>query len=76
MIATIADEVFDACATLRQRPLVPCYAIVYLDAIHVRNRDSGRVDTRAVYLAISIDPGGQNAVGLAKAKAQSSGYQS
>lgn len=33
----------------------PCYAIVYLDAIHVNIRTSGTVDMDAVYVAIGID---------------------
>ena len=38
LIATIIDEVHEACDTWRQRPLEGCYAIVYLDAIHVKLR--------------------------------------
>jgi len=62
LIATITDEVHEACDTWRQRPLERCYAIVYLDAIHVKLRESGSVDTHAVYLAIGIDQQGHKAV--------------
>ena len=62
LIATITDEVHEACDTWRQRPLERCYAIVYLDAIHVKLRESGSVDTHAVYPAIGIDQQGHKAV--------------
>ena len=39
-----------------------CYAIVYLDAIHVKIRDSGTVDLHAVYLAIGIDQRGHKSL--------------
>ena len=55
LIATIADEVFDECESWRQRPLESSYAIVYSYANHVKIRDGGTVDTRAVYLTIGID---------------------
>ena len=48
LIAAICDEVYDACEAWRQRPLERCYAIVYLDAIHVKLRASGTVALHAV----------------------------
>ena len=62
LIAAICDEVYDESEAWRQRPLESCYAIVYLDAIHVKIRDSGTVDMHAVYLAIGIDPQGHKAI--------------
>ena len=62
LIAAICDEVYDESEAWRQRPLESCYAIVYLDAIHVKIRDSGTVDLHAVYLAIGIDPQGHKAI--------------
>ena len=62
LISTITDEVHDECDQWRSRPLEPSYAIVYLDAIHVKIRDSGTVDTQAVYLAIGIDHQGYKSI--------------
>lgn len=62
LIATITDEVYEECEAWRLRPLDPCYAIVYLDAIHVKIRTSGTVDTHAVYLAIGIDQLGHKTI--------------
>ena len=40
------------------RPLEPVYPIIYLDAIHFKVRDSGRVIVRALYNVIGIRPNG------------------
>jgi len=52
LISTVTDAVMEECLEWQQQPLKATYAIVYLDAIHVRIRDAGSVSTRAVYLAI------------------------
>lgn len=62
LIATITDDVHDECESWPQRSLESSYAILYLDAIHVKIRDSGTVDLRAVYLAIGVDHQGMKSV--------------
>lgn len=44
------DEVY----AWQSRPLDAVYAIVYLDALVVKMRVNGRVENRAVYVAIGI----------------------
>lgn len=38
----------------QNRPLEPCYPIVFLDAIRVKIRDEGTVYNKAVYLALAV----------------------
>lgn len=54
LIARVTDVVMEEYTEWQHRPLPDTYAILYLDAIHVKVRDAGAVSTRAVYLAIGI----------------------
>ena len=62
LIARVIDAVLEEFSEWQNRPLADTYAIVYLDAIHVKVREAGAVTTRAVYLAIGIDETGHKAV--------------
>ena len=62
LIARVTDAVLEEFSEWQSRPLADTYAIVYLDAIHVKVREAGAVTTRAVYLAIGIDETGHKAV--------------
>jgi putative transposase len=46
----------------QNRPLESFYAIVFLDALYVKMRHEGRVENRAVYVAVSIDLEGKKDV--------------
>jgi putative transposase len=46
----------------QSRPLEPLYAIVYLDALIVKIRHNGRVENRAIFVAIGIDWQGKKEV--------------
>ncbi len=46
------------CAVLRGRP----YAIVWLDAIHFKVKQEGRVVNKAVYTALGVGPDGHNTI--------------
>lgn len=54
LISTVTDAVLDDVKAWQNRPLEPLYPIVYLDAIHVKMRASGHVQTQAVYLALAL----------------------
>jgi len=41
------------------RPLEAVYPVVYLDAIHVKLRNQGHVQTQAVYLALALTMEGE-----------------
>jgi putative transposase len=54
VISTVTDGVLEEVATWQQRPLDACYAVVILDALRVKVRDSGVVRTKSAYLALGI----------------------
>lgn len=53
-ISLITDKVVDEMNDWCSRPLLPIYAAVFIDAIHVKVRD-GQVANRAFYAAIGVD---------------------
>ena len=59
LISTVTDAVLDDVKAWQSRPLEPVYPIVYLDAIHVKMRTSGHVQTQAVYLALALTMEGE-----------------
>ena len=65
LISTVTDAVLDEVKAWQARPLDAVYAIVYLDALVVKMRVDGRVENRAVYVAIGINlEGGKEVLGL------------
>lgn len=54
LISTVTDEVLDEVRAWQARPLDEVYPIVYLDAIHVKMRSSGHVQSQAVYVALAL----------------------
>lgn len=54
LISEVTDGVMEEVKAWQNRPLEPVYAIVYLDALYVKMRHEGRVENRAVYVAIGI----------------------
>ena len=57
-ITTITDRVMDGMAEWQSRPLDPVYAVVFVDAIHVKIRE-GQVAKRPVYLALGVTADGE-----------------
>jgi putative transposase len=65
LISEVTDAVLEEVRTWQSRPLEPLYAIVYLDALYVKMRHEGRVENRAVYVAIGVDlEGHKDVLGL------------
>jgi transposase-like protein len=54
LISTITDAVLDDVRTWQARPLASVYPILYFDALFVKSRQDGPVQTKAVYLALGI----------------------
>src|SRR6267143_983728 len=54
LISEVTDAVIDELQQWQSRPLEPIYAIIYLDALVVKMRHEGRVENRAVYIAVGI----------------------
>jgi putative transposase len=62
LISSVTDRVWDEVDLWRKRPLNTCYALIYLDAIHYKVRDNGRVVTKAIYTAFGVDLEGERDV--------------
>jgi putative transposase len=59
LISEVTDEVMEEVRAWQNRPLERLYPVVFLDALMVKMRQEGRVENRAVYVAIGIDMEGQ-----------------
>jgi putative transposase len=62
LISKVTDAVIEEVRGWQSRPLDALYPVVYLDALVVKMRDNGRVENRAVYVAIGIPLNGQKEV--------------
>ena len=62
LISEVTDAVIEEVKSWQTRPLEPLYPILYLDALMVKMRHEGRVENRAVYVAIGIDLDGRKDV--------------
>ena len=62
LISQVTDEVMEEVRAWQNRPLESVYAVVYLDALYVKIRHEGRVENRAVYVAIGITLEGRKEV--------------
>lgn len=62
LISEVTNEVMDEVKAWQQRPLEPLYPILYLDALYVKIRHEGRVENRAIYVAIGVDWSGRKEV--------------
>src|SRR6266513_93788 len=54
LISEVTDAVIEEVQQWQSRPLEPLYPIVYLDALFVKMRHEGRVENRAVYIAVGV----------------------
>ena len=55
LISNVTDSVLEDVQAWQNRPLDSIYPIVYLDALHLKMRLDGLVQTRAVYLALGVN---------------------
>ena len=55
LISNVTDSVLVDVRAWQARPLDAVYPIMYLDALHVKMRLDGMVQTRAVYLALGVN---------------------
>ena len=62
LVSQVTEAVSEEVKRWQSRPLEPIYGIVYLDALYVKMRHEGRVENRAVYVAIGVDLEGQKEV--------------
>lgn len=65
LISSVTDSVLEDVKAWQNRALSSVYPIVYLDAIHLKMRNSGRVESCAVYLALAVNlEGNKELLGL------------
>ena len=53
-ISAITDKVWPLVEAWQNRPLAPVYAILYLDAIHIKLKRDGKIDNVAVYNVLGV----------------------
>jgi putative transposase len=71
LISAVTDAVVEEVRQWQSRPLDPVYPIVFLDCIMVKSREEGRVQNRAVYLALGVNmEGNKELLGLWIAKSE------
>jgi transposase-like protein len=58
-ISAVTDRVWSEIIEWQQRPLASCYTIVYLDAIHYKVREDGKVISKAIYTVYAVTVDGQ-----------------
>ena len=62
LISEVTEGVMEEARAWQNRPLEPFYGIVFLDALYVKMRHEGRVENRAVYVALGINLEGRKDV--------------
>ena len=62
LVSEVTDAVMDEVNAWQNRPLEAIYGIVFLDALYVKMRHEGRVENRAVYVAMGVDLEGRKEV--------------
>src|SRR5665213_3088848 len=62
LISEVTDAVLEEVRSWQKRPLESLYPVIFLDALMVKMRHEGRVENRAVYVAIGIDEEGRKDV--------------
>jgi putative transposase len=74
LISEVTDSVLDEVKSWQSHPLDEIYPIVYLDALYVNIKVSGRVSKRAVYVVLGIDrEGNKSLLGLWIGEAETEG---
>lgn len=54
-VSAITDKVWGLVEAWQSRPLSATYAIVYLDAIHLKIRRENKIENTAVYIVLGVD---------------------
>lgn len=54
MVSKITDKILPEVKEWQSRPLEPVYSFVFLDAIHFKIREDGRIINRAAYVALGV----------------------
>lgn len=58
-VSNVTNAVLNHAKEWQQRPLQPIYALAYLDAIHIKCREDGKVVNKAVHIIMAYDLDGR-----------------
>lgn len=61
-VSTITDKVFPLVKEWQTRALSSCYPIMYLDGMHFKVREAGKIASKVAYIALGINQYGQKEV--------------
>ena len=61
-VSAITDKVFPLVKEWQARPLSPCYPIIYLDGMHFKVREAGKIASKCAYIALGVTPFGQKEI--------------
>lgn len=61
-VSGITDKVFPLVKEWQSRPLAACYPIVYLDGLHFKVRDAGKIVSKFAYIALGVNQWGHKEV--------------
>jgi len=61
-ISAITDKVYPLIKEWQARPLASCYPIVYLDGLHFKVRESGKISPKVAYIVMGVSQYGQKEV--------------
>lgn len=74
-LSTLTDQVLPLLESWRARPLASCYAYLWLDAIHFKVREDGKVVSKAAYSVLGVDlQGHKHLLGLYVGAAESARF--
>lgn len=62
MISTITDKVYPLIKEWQARPLSSTYPFLYLDGIHFKVRDAGKIVSKCAYIALGVNEQGYKEV--------------
>ena len=62
LISKVTDKVWEAVEAWQNRPLDAVYPIIYMDALHLKIRQDGKVINTAVYAVLAVDLNGHRDV--------------
>jgi putative transposase len=61
-VSTITDKVFPLVKEWQSRPLSSCYPVVYMDGLHFKVREAGKIVPKVAYIALGISQYGHREV--------------
>src|SRR6476659_9174943 len=64
LISTVTDAVLETVTEWQNRALETSYPLIFFDAMRVKIRDEGLVRNKAVYIALGVQPGTKDILGL------------